>query len=96
MSELLRNLPASTGIAFVLVQHLDPHHESILADLLGNYTRMPVNQVLGDVPVRPDHVYVIPPNATMVIVGGILRVSRAVARLFLSTKAHRPILNLSC
>ena len=76
VSELLRNLPAKTGIAFVLVQHLDPHHESILADLLGNYTPMPVMQVHGDVPVKPDHVYVIPPNATMVIVDGILRVSR--------------------
>ena len=75
-SELLRNLPADTGMAFVLVQHLDPHHESILADLLGNYTRMPVMQVDGDVPVKPDRVYVIPPNATMVIVDGTLRVSR--------------------
>ena len=75
-SELLRNLPANTGMAFVLVQHLDPHHESILADLLGNYTRMPVMQVHGDIPVTPDHVYVIPPNATMVIVDGILRLSR--------------------
>jgi hypothetical protein len=52
VSELLRNLPASTGIAFVLVQHLDPHHESILADLLGNCTPMPVTQVQGDVPVK--------------------------------------------
>src|SRR5580765_610729 len=67
-SELLRNLPPNTGMAFVLVQHLDPHHESILADLLGNYTRMPVMQVHEDVPVKPDHVFVIPPNATMVIV----------------------------
>jgi two-component system, chemotaxis family, CheB/CheR fusion protein len=62
------------------VQHLDPHHESILADLLGNYTRMPVMQVDGDVPVKPDHVYVIPPNATMVIMDGTLRVSRGFFR----------------
>ena len=63
-SELLRNLPADTGMAFVLVQHLDPNHASILADLLGNYTHMPVMQVHDDVPVKPNHVYVIPPNAT--------------------------------
>jgi two-component system CheB/CheR fusion protein len=75
-SELLRNLPATTGMAFVLVQHLDPHHESILADLLGNYTRMPVVQVHADVHVKPDCVYVIPPNATMVVVDGTLRVNR--------------------
>jgi len=80
-SELLRNLPAQTGMAFVLVQHLDPHHESVLADLLGNYTRMPVIQVRDDVRVEPDHVYVIPPNATMVIVGGILRVHRPAQEL---------------
>jgi len=80
-SELLRHLPVNTGMAFVLVQHLDPHHESILADLLGNYTRMPVMQVHADVVVKPDHVYVIPPNATMVIVDGVLRVNRPVQRL---------------
>jgi two-component system, chemotaxis family, CheB/CheR fusion protein len=73
---LLRNLPSDTGMAFVLVQHLDPHHASILAELLANYTRMPVLQVHGDVPVKPDNVYVIPPNATMVIGDGVLRVSR--------------------
>jgi len=88
LSELLRNLPASTGMAFVLVQHLDPHHESILADLLGNYTRMPVMQVHVDVPVKPDHVYVIPPNATMVIANGILRVSQPVQDL---SYQRRPI-----
>ena len=88
VSELLRNLPAKTGIAFVLVQHLDPHHESILADLLGNYTPMPVMQVHGDVPVEPDHVYVIPPNAAMVIVDGILRVSRPAQAL---SYQRRPI-----
>jgi two-component system CheB/CheR fusion protein len=71
-------LPARTGIAFVLVQHLDPNHESILAELLGNFTAMTVMQVHSELPVRPDHVYVIPPNATMVIVDGILRVSRPV------------------
>jgi two-component system, chemotaxis family, CheB/CheR fusion protein len=55
-TELLRNLPSDTGMAFVLVQHLDPHHASILADLLANYTRMPVLQVHGDVPVEPNNV----------------------------------------
>ncbi len=75
-TELLRNLPPQTGMAFVLVQHLDPRHESILADLLGNYTRMPVIQVRDEARVEPDHVYVMPPNATMAIVDGVLRVHR--------------------
>jgi CheB methylesterase len=51
---LLRNLAAKTRIAFVLVQHLDPHHESILADLLSNYTPM---QIRGDGLVSPGHVF---------------------------------------
>ena len=88
VSELLRHLPPRTGLAFVLVQHLDPHHESILADLLGNYTSMPVTQVPGDVPVEPDHVYVIPPNAAMVIEDSILRLSRPVQEL---SYQRRPI-----
>jgi two-component system CheB/CheR fusion protein len=75
-SELLRNLPATTGMAFVLVQHLDPTHPSILADLLGNCTEMPVIQAHGDVPIQADHVYVSPPNATMLLVDGMLRVTR--------------------
>ena len=87
-SELLRNLPADSGMAFVLVQHLDPYHQSILADLLGNYTHMSVMQVKDEVPVKPDHVYVIPPNATMVILDGILRVSRPVQEL---SHQRRPI-----
>ena len=87
-SELLRNLPADTGMAFVLVQHLDPYHPSILADLLGNYTPMPVMQVQDEMAIKPDHVYVIPPNATMVILDGVLRVSRPVQEL---SHQRRPI-----
>ncbi len=62
-------------MTFVLVQHLDPHHESMLAQLLGNWTSMPVIQVQGEVPVRPDHVYVIPPNSTMLIADRTLRLN---------------------
>ena len=80
-AELLRNLPPQTGMAFVLVQHLDPHHESILAELLANYTSMPVIQVLDDARVEPDRVYVMPPNATMVLVDGVLRVHRPAEQL---------------
>src|SRR5512142_165501 len=75
-SELIRNLPANTGMAFVLVQHLDPRHESVLAELLGNYTQMQVTQVQDGVRVERDRVYVIPPNASMVLLDGSLRVSR--------------------
>jgi two-component system CheB/CheR fusion protein len=57
----LQALPPDTGMAYVLVQHLHPRHQSILAELLSRATRMPVSEVKRDVRVEPDHVYVIPP-----------------------------------
>jgi two-component system CheB/CheR fusion protein len=72
---LLRNLPADTGMGFVLIQHLDPKHESMLVDLLSKSTPMPVDQASDGVSVRPNHIYVIPPNASMQIVSGVLRIT---------------------
>ncbi len=69
---LLQALPAKTGMAFVLVQHLDPEHESLLTRLLSHATRMPVMEVTEGVAVEPDHVYVIPPNKALGIRNGVL------------------------
>ena len=69
---LLQKLPANTGMAFVLVQHLDPEHESLLTRLLSHATRMPVTEVTEGVAVEPDHVYVIPPNKALGIRNGVL------------------------
>ncbi len=66
-SELVRNLPPDTGMAFVLVQHLDPTHHSMLADLISKITPMRVNEVTNGMLVEPNNVYVIPPNTTMSI-----------------------------
>ena len=66
-TELMKNLPADTGMAFVLVQHLDPKHHSMLTELVSKQTSMPVNEVADGMRVQPNHVYVIPPNATMTI-----------------------------
>jgi len=63
--ELLKHLPADTGMAFVLVQHLDPHHESLLASLLAGSTAMAVREARDDMPVEPNCVYVIPPDTNM-------------------------------
>ena len=60
-------------MAYVLVQHLDPRHESILAELLSRTAKMPVSEVKGDILVEPNRVYVIPPFQDMGIVGGILK-----------------------
>jgi two-component system CheB/CheR fusion protein len=57
--------PADTGLAYVLVQHLDPNHESMLAELLGRRTDMPVQQVADGQAIEPNNVYLIPPNASL-------------------------------
>jgi two-component system CheB/CheR fusion protein len=70
---LLSALPSDTGMAYVLVQHLDPHHESILAELLSEATRMEVAEVKADVRVEPNRVYVIPPSKGLILADGMLK-----------------------
>ncbi|HVP13007.1 MAG TPA: chemotaxis protein CheB [Phycisphaerae bacterium] len=64
---LLRHLPTGTGMAFVLVQHLDPTHESALTSLLARATQMPVGEARHGAKLEPNQVYVIPPNKVMVV-----------------------------
>ena len=72
---LLEALPAKSGMAFVLIQHLEPKHESALTALLSKATSMPVIEVADGTAVEPDHVYVIPPNKNLTIREGILRLA---------------------
>ena len=72
---LLGELPADTGFAIVLVQHLDPTHESSLSEILGRTTRMPVKEASDGLPVERNHVYVIPPNAELTIANRVLKLS---------------------
>jgi len=65
-------LPADSGMAFVLVQHLDPTHASILTTILQRSTAMPVLEARDQMAVEPNHVYVIPPNRDMAIFHGVL------------------------
>src|SRR5919106_3140341 len=60
-------LPNDTGLAYVVVTHLHPEHESHLAELLQAHTRMKVSQVLGRVDIESNHVYVIPPNRNILV-----------------------------
>jgi two-component system CheB/CheR fusion protein len=71
-TQLLQRLPANSGMAFVLVQHLDPKHVSILPELLAKATKMPVHEVKDGMPVEPNHVYVIPANVNIAIFHGVL------------------------
>jgi two-component system CheB/CheR fusion protein len=85
--QLLGALPVDTGMAFVLVQHLDPHHDSILAELLSEATSLEVSEVKGDARVEANRVYVIPPSKGLILVDGTLRlVPRGPAG-----SAHMPI-----
>src|SRR6266478_2217859 len=74
-TQLLQALGSGTEMAYVLVQHLDPSHESALTELLAKSTEMPVRQVTDATQVEPNHVYVIPPNVDMSISQGILRLT---------------------
>ena len=68
-------------MAFVLVQHLDPTHHSLLTDLLAKATTLPVKQVTNRMVIEPNHVYIIPPNKDMVLVDGMLQLQpRSVTR----------------
>ncbi len=72
-SALLGQLPGNTGMAFVLIQHLDPKHESNLGRILAKATPIPVQEATQGLAVQPNNVYVIPRNTTMTIAGGILQ-----------------------
>lgn len=72
-SHFFNNMPANSGMAFVLVPHLDPTHKSIMDELLRKYTDMPVSQVKEGMEVAADHVYIIPPDKNMAIFHGKLQ-----------------------
>ena len=61
------------GMAFFLVQHLDPAHESTMDNLMGRYTTMVVVQAEDGMKVEPDHLYIIPPNKDMGMMNGIIQ-----------------------
>lgn len=68
----LRQVPPACGLAFVVVQHLDPTHKGALVELLQRATAMPVMEIQDRMTVEPDHVYVIPPNRDLSILHGVL------------------------
>ncbi|MGA3282416.1 MAG: chemotaxis protein CheB [Smithella sp.] len=72
LEQFLRHVPAKSGIAFIIVQHLDPTHKGIMQELLKRATSMEVFQVKDGMRVKPDCVYVIPPNKDMSILHGVL------------------------
>jgi two-component system, chemotaxis family, CheB/CheR fusion protein len=78
--KLMDAMPANTGMAFILVQHLDPNHDSMLVELLASHTKMTVSQVVDGDRLLPEHLHVIPPGAYLSVTRGTLHISRPEAR----------------
>lgn len=76
MEQFLAQTPADTGMAYLVVQHLDPTQKAMLPELLQRVTTMPVHEAQQDMPVEPNNVYVIPPNAELSVAGGVLKLAK--------------------
>jgi two-component system, chemotaxis family, CheB/CheR fusion protein len=72
LEQFFKQVPKKCGLGFVVVQHLDPTHKGILAELLQRSTTMPVVQIKDRMKIEPDHVYVIPPNKDLSVLHGVL------------------------
>ena len=87
-SQLLGDIPPKVGMAFVLIQHLDPTHPSRLVEALARKTEMPVHEIWDGMLAAPGNVYVIPPNTEVSVLGGVFAVR---PRVQLPGKPHMPI-----
>ena len=71
---ILNSLPGDTGMAFVIIAHLSPNHESLLTGILAHKTPMPVIEAADAMIIEANHVYVIPPNTDLLIKNGAFKV----------------------
>ncbi len=72
---LLRAIPTDLGMAYVLVQHLNPSHESLLPEILTKETTLPVHEITDDIHLAPNHIYIIPENKILTTTDGVLKLS---------------------
>ncbi len=73
--KLIKAIPENSGMAYILVQHLHPDHNSALPEILQRETKIPVSEISDNVKVKPDNVYVIPANKMLVATDGVLQLS---------------------
>jgi two-component system, chemotaxis family, CheB/CheR fusion protein len=76
VSELVKNLPHNTGMAFVYIQHLDPTHKSFLTEIIGRLTKMKVQDAKNFMRVEPNNVYVIPHDKNLYLRDGVLTLDK--------------------
>jgi two-component system CheB/CheR fusion protein len=74
-TEFLRAAPTTGGIAYILIQHLDPTHRSLLVELLAKATSLPVREITDQMPAAANEVHVIPPNSDLAIRDGVLHLT---------------------
>jgi two-component system CheB/CheR fusion protein len=74
--KLIRAIPHNSGMAYILVQHLHPDHESSLPEILRRETNIPVEEIFDNVKVEPDKIYIIPANKIVVAKDNVLKLSR--------------------
>ncbi len=67
LQELFKNMPADTGMGFVIVSHLDPSHVTMLPELIGKTTKMPVSEAKNQTSIKPNNIYIIPRNKNIAI-----------------------------
>ena len=72
---LVRAIPEDSGVAYILVQHLEPTHESLLVDILQKATKIPVREITNNIHVEPNNIYIIPSNRLLTANDGKLELS---------------------
>ena len=75
LQQFMASVPAASGLAYVVVQHMDPTHKAQLGELLQRATGMPVHEAMDLQRIEPNTVYVIPPNAELTVAGGLLHLT---------------------
>lgn len=73
--KFIQTIPENSGMAYVLVQHLDPNHESLLPEILQKVTTIPVLSITDDIKVLPNHIYILPSNKMLIANDGVLELS---------------------
>jgi two-component system CheB/CheR fusion protein len=81
LSALISHLPAKLGVSYVILQHMSPHHRSMLVQLLSRETGMPVGEVADGESPRPDYIYITPPNRNAVLREGVFVLTEPAAEV---------------
>lgn len=87
VTTLLKELPPDTGMAYVYIQHLDPTYKSKLSEILSRHTKMKVLEAKNRLPIKVDHLYIIPPNKSMALIDGVIALKAREAK----PSPHMPI-----